>query len=192
MNYHRRAEQIINGQRIMGNMAKELQRLYPDGRWVGDEYIIPIKREKQMKPVYQITGAKRGENGDCFQACLASVLGKRLADVPNFMDGLRNGQPMPQASVEFMASWLKGVGCDGYVEFGFPTSLSFVLQEVNRQAPGSYFLLTGCTAEGMVHTVVCKGNRIVHDPATSAGHTVLVRNCPDGHFRTGFILREVG
>ena len=40
-----------------------------------------------MIPVYQRTGAKTGEPGDCFAACLASLFHLSLNAVPNFNEG---------------------------------------------------------------------------------------------------------
>ena len=45
--------------------------------------------------VYQRTGAKTGEQGDCFTACLASLFHLPMNKVPNFNEGAMNGQPLP-------------------------------------------------------------------------------------------------
>lgn len=144
-----------------------------------------------MRPIYQVTGAKRGQNGDCFQACLATLLGKTINQVPNFYETLSNGETVPAAVSEMMASWLHGAGCGGYVEFGFPPTLGELLKNVGSQSPGSYFLITGVNTWGNVHTVVCCGDRVWHDPSTSVGHT-LVKPCEDGYYRVGFLLHRTG
>lgn len=141
-----------------------------------------------MKPVYQVTGAQRGQNGDCFQACLASLLGRKLDTVPNFMLGTKNGALIPEATLQLMKSWLMGAGCGGYVEFGFQMMMGDLLLQVASQFPDCYYILTGCTQFGRVHSVVCKGNYVAHDPATSPGHTILCMPCADGFFRVGFLL----
>lgn len=143
-----------------------------------------------MKPIYQITGANRCQNGDCFQACLATMLGRTLNQVPNFLEGLSNGGVISDSVLQLMATWLKGAGCGGFVEFGFNMPMQAVMDQIALQFPTSYYMLTGCTDDYRVHSVVCNGNRIVHDPATLPGHSVLRRACNDGFFRVGFLLYQ--
>lgn len=141
-----------------------------------------------MRPIYQVTGALRGHNGDCFQACLASLLDRKLDTVPNFFIDRKNGDPLSAPALQIIKTWLQGVGCGGYVEFGFNAKLPDVLAEIGLQSPDCYYILTGCTLDYRVHSVVCKGDRIVHDPATSPGHCILTKPCQDGYYRTGFLL----
>lgn len=141
-----------------------------------------------MTPVYQITGAKRGENGDCFQACIASLFGYRLSDVPNFMNGTENGKLLPKVNKEFLTTWLRGRNAE-YVEFGFNWTMDALLDTLVEQfGDGFHYLLTGCTAQYTTHVVVCRGGNIVHDPATSPGHTVLLKPCRDGFWRVGLLV----
>lgn len=143
---------------------------------------------RPMKPVYQTTGADRNANGNCFQACLATLLGRKLDEVPNFMADLKNGETLSDAKLQMMKTWLKGVGCGGYIEFGFNLSLNNVMNQMSKQSPDCFYILTGCTRLGKVHSVVCRGDYVLHDPATSPGHTVVERACNDGFFRVGFLL----
>lgn len=144
-----------------------------------------------MKPVYQTTGAIRGQNGDCFQACLATMLGRSLSGVPNFLKDLPNGGELPPETLRMIAAWLTTANCGGFVEFGFQVKMTDLMLEIDGQAPGSVYMLTGCTETGETHTVVCKGEFIWHDPATSPGHTVLKKPCRDNFYRVGLLLYRV-
>jgi len=141
-----------------------------------------------MKPIYQTSGADRSANGNCFQACLATLLDKRLTAVPNFLADLKNGELLSDPTLQMMKTWLKGVGCGGYIEFGFNLPIHAVMAHMHEQSPECFYILTGLTREGKVHSVVCRGNRVVHDPATSPGNCVLARQCGDGFYRVGFLL----
>lgn len=141
-----------------------------------------------MKFVYQRTGSRVGQPGDCFAACLASMLNIRLKDVPNFMTGTEDGKLLPASSKQMLATWLKSVHCGGYVEYGFNHPMEFVLQNIASETPDAYYILTGCTRDFHTHSVVCKGGAVIHDPACEPGRHGLVRTCKDGFFRVGFLL----
>lgn len=141
-----------------------------------------------MKRIYQRTGSRTGEEGDCFAACLGSLLGVPLNFVPNFMSGTGNGKLLPDSSVQIMTTWLKGRGCGGYVEFGFNLLLERVLENIGNSSPEAYYILTGCNEAMRTHAVVCRGGLILHDPATSPGIHNIRRPCRDGFYRVGFLL----
>lgn len=141
-----------------------------------------------MKPIYQRTGALSGQNGDCFQACLASMFNKRLDDVPNFYDGLDNGKLLPKVNENALRSWLVLMGCSGYAEFGFNMPMQKLLMEMGDRLPGGHYLLTGRTSRCNIHVVICQGGYIRHDPAAAQGQTVLTGPCLDGFYRVGLFI----
>lgn len=143
-----------------------------------------------MTPIYQTTGADRTQNGNCLQACLATLLGRRLDEVPNFLHGTRNGKPIADYVLSRMNAWLKANGCGGYVEFSFNISLDALLKQVSEQSPNIFYLLTGCTRYATVHSVVCHDDHVLHDPATSAGQCTVVKPCEDDYYRVGFLLHK--
>lgn len=146
-----------------------------------------------MKRVYGITGADRAQNGNCFQACIASYLDIRLCEVPNFQVGAINGKLLPVAVRRSMDEWLAVRGF-GYVEFAFPAfgsvrmNLQYFLGVLGQDFGSNFYLLTGRTAANKTHTVVCRGSEIFHDPATEVGNTVLVGPCHDDYYRVGVFL----
>lgn len=141
-----------------------------------------------MTPVYQLSGASRGDNGDCFQACLATVLDLRLAEVPNFYAGLDNGKLLPPETAAAMDRWLERRTGANYIEFGYDGALREVLKfGTSHQCA---FLLTGHNIRRRTHTVVCRGVQVIHDPATEPGevnHTLLYP-CYDNHYRVGIFV----
>ena len=140
-----------------------------------------------MIPIYQRTGTVRGENGDCFQACLASVLNLRLVDVPNFYEGVGNGKLLPDVNRQMMTSWLRGRGL-AYCEFGLPMTIHEVLCQMGDTVRDNVYLLTGRTETWHIHTVLARSDRVIHDPATSPGHHNLIGPCHDGYVRVGLFL----
>ena len=139
-----------------------------------------------MIPVYQRTGAKTGEPGDCFAACLASLFHLSLDTVPNFNEGAKNGQPLPAASSEALRDWLCPHECE-YIELGFHVpSKEAMLSQMQIATPNMFYLLIGRTGTYSIHSVVAKGGEIIHDPATPVGQNSLRGPCHDGFWRVGF------
>lgn len=105
-----------------------------------------------MKPVTQTI---LGENGNCFEACLASILECDLGEIPYFgaydtNEGLAWGRAVN--------AWLKGRGLQ-YLEVS-PGS-NFLWEYVD-----TYHLLIGPTERSttIYHAVVAKSGKEVHDP----------------------------
>ena len=144
-----------------------------------------------MTPVHQTPGAARGQNGDCFTACVASAFDLPLAAVPNFFQRIENGQPIPPAESKAFNAWLMQNQRCRYLEFGFRLTLTSLLLLMGTECRGILWLLTGCTRHNSVHTVVARGGKILHDPGGMAVGTYLTRPCPDGVYRVGFFALEL-
>lgn len=93
-----------------------------------------------MKPVFQVPG-----DGQCFRACLATLLGLELEDVP-----------VPKVSrgrwLERMRRFCRDRGYD----LVHTDRISF-----KTRAP---MIVGGPTHRGTWHAIVVRGGRIVHDP----------------------------
>lgn len=85
-----------------------------------------------------------GPGGDCYPACLASLLDCRLADVPA-LDG-------PGWAAR-LRGWLAARG------------LRPVFLRGGGEPPGGPCVASVRTVTGHAHAVVCDGGKIVHDPA---------------------------
>ena len=111
-----------------------------------------------MKPVNQTLfgdGTNGSDYGNCFPACLASILEYPLQDIPNFCEDKDNW-------FQHANMWLS--------EFGlsyFDCKMGVADLEHNSQHWG-YHLICGQSARGAIlHNVVGKEGKIVHDPHPS-------------------------
>ena len=99
----------------------------------------PISQDRQWRP-------EKGEDGNCFQAAVASIFGLALSEVPDFMADKSTFQ-------------------DRYVKFVWDRGFSIVSVglEVVR-ALDSYYLALGPASRGCGHVVVYRKGELAHDP----------------------------
>lgn len=120
-----------------------------------------------MKPVHQTQfggpDAPAGEVGNCFPACLASVLGIGLDEIPHFHELHRSAEH----ALDAMVAWSRPRGF---------VMMTFDWSEWPRRylPPGHLFVGGGKSPRGDYHhAVVCEiiaadpGWRVVHDPHPS-------------------------
>lgn len=136
-----------------------------------------------MKPVFQQIFDER--KGDCFAACLASLLEIPLADVPNFREiQTSGGRDMIQLADE----WLREnhrkrfLGIEIYHPSGGERTDICLLNRLFYANEGEYVLLSGESprknADGSTkyHCVIgkadCWGFDVVHDPHPEGGGIV--------------------
>lgn len=107
-----------------------------------------------MKPVDQTLFG--GEVGNCFAACIASLLELPLESVPNFCAHSHGGT----AWFDGFVSWLK--------ERGF-TAIAFGgdLGEAFGHMTAGYYIATGPASRGFLHATIQRGGELVHDPHPS-------------------------
>jgi len=102
-----------------------------------------------MKPVEQTTFGVPG--GNCFSACVASILHLPIDDVPYFMSENPNGKEW----IERFSSWLKTKGL-------YPLILT-----AHANVPGIH-IMHGRSPRGPGrHAVVGIGDTVIHDPHPS-------------------------
>ncbi len=104
-----------------------------------------------MKPVYQ---TKFGDEGNCLEACLASLLEIPIEDVPTL-------EPQPGDTVHWidkMNNFLRQYGI---------TTMFF---QPNLPVPkNTYYLISGISPRGLDHATIGKNGVIVHDPHPDGG-----------------------
>lgn len=112
-----------------------------------------------MRPVDQTTFGHPG--GNCFSACVASLLELPITDVPYFMD-----------ESEGRAKWHEQL--DAWLEpRGFYAS-HFVIVDLERaEMPRGHFILVGRSPRGD-HAVIARGRDVVHDPHPSRDGLLVV------------------
>lgn len=97
-----------------------------------------------MKPVTQTVTTVPG--GNCFSACVASLLELSIDEVPYFMSD-------PETWWERFLDWLRP---RGYYALCVPYSTSWW--------PNGYHIIGGRSPRDTSHAVVGLGEKIVHDP----------------------------
>jgi len=104
-----------------------------------------------MKPVKQ---TRTGSNGNCFQACVASVLELPLEAVPDFCNGADWFLEFSKWILQFNLSVIR-------IETG-----NFLQLQQGGFLKGAYMLAGGKSAvRDVLHEVVYCGDKMVHDPA---------------------------
>lgn len=120
--------------------------------------MIPITQE-------QFENADRTQAGDCFCACLASILELPLRDVPRFFEGAAAGTPLTRAMEDHIQQWFARKGLTLMFLPIMARSTGQALTVFGGRYPTLYYVLVGQTKKGVNHAVVCCGTAIVHDPA---------------------------
>lgn len=104
-----------------------------------------------MIPIHQ---TKFGIGGNCFSACIASILEVGIEDVPLFV---RKGRWYGQ-----YRSWLRTHGLDFLAVIGWSKSdIKYI--------PSVYSIVSGMGARGLLHAVVYFDSEMVHDPHPEGG-----------------------
>jgi hypothetical protein len=94
----------------------------------------------------KVSQSRRGERGNCFQACLASILGTELYDIPDFVN-------VPGSNwFNDAAEWL-------YDNVGV-----HIVCYAGRIDCPAYAIASYKQPNGRYHTVVIKDWEIIHDP----------------------------
>lgn len=126
---------------------------------------------------------KQEEHDDCYRACVATVLGMELSEVPHFY---RQARTLPGATekrcpgiYDIIRDWAR---TRGYAALFLPAqqSLAYVLQQTFQLNPEAPFILGGTSIMGTGHAVVVCGGRIVHEPTPGYGPEAGGVVDPDG------------
>lgn len=117
--------------------------------------------------------------GDCHRTAIACVLDLDRDDVPHFGEVHWHE---PEKFYEAFDRWLEN---QGYAQVslawdGENTELQQVLDGIGCFNPELYWLLGGKSKNGTNHTVVCRGNAIVWDPAIDGSGIVGPSTHDDG------------
>lgn len=136
---------------------------------------------------------KQAERDDCYQACVATLLGLQLADVPNFM---RQAAAHPSAKGwrvpeihKLVREWARPRGLAPlFLSSTFP--LQALLDKMEADNPGVPFILGGLSRFGTGHAVIVHRGRIVHEPTPGYGPEDggVVAPQPDGAFEVTFFV----
>lgn len=102
---------------------------------------------------------ERGEYGDCFRACIASLLEIECPEnVPLF---IKDGE----IDIHHLTNWLDGKGyAPFFVTYDAVNTRQEVMRIMDVMNSNALYLLFGSTSEND-HVVICKGDAVLHDPA---------------------------
>lgn len=116
-----------------------------------------------MKPVDQtIFGVP---DGNCFAACVASLMGLALEDVPNFCSH--------KDWFERLRVWLAP---RGFVPIAFEPSDACGTDDLFDHVGDAFAIVGGRAARGHLHACVYRGGRLVHDPHPSRAGLLSVKD----------------
>jgi len=98
----------------------------------------------------QIKQTRFADKGNCYQACLASLLELPLEQVPDFCN-------------EFRSTWLMEVQIwlGGLYDLGL---LHVAPADTQVIPPNTYHIITGMSDRGRMHSVIGKDRKMVFDP----------------------------
>lgn len=105
--------------------------------------------------------APDGERGDCFAACVATILSWPLIDVPNFC-GLYSAEEWYGKFVQYLAEHGMGALTQNFT--GDPESF---FKWVDMCAPNIPYIAGGPASRGHLHCCVYVGRHLWHDPHPS-------------------------
>ncbi len=119
-----------------------------------------------MKPVEQtiMHDQEKGVIGNCFQACIASLLEIPLEEVPHFVEGNQDAYFWRKE----LNVWLAPRGLS-FVEIWCPNLANFRWYADEQLANVGYYVLSGPSPrqKNVEHAVIAKGGEIVFDPHPS-------------------------
>jgi len=120
-----------------------------------------------FKPVMQsiLHDPKNKKYGDCYPACIASVLGLPLSNVPHFYDNDRR----TEHAQDMIDSFFQSVNMKLVSIYYGSAKLKDVLQGMAVHNDGVYYLISGASPRfpdksDLRHCVVACGGVLVHDP----------------------------
>lgn len=100
--------------------------------------------------------------GDCSRACIASILDIEDPNtVPHFCEDGDNGEAADKRLDFFLQDF-------GFYKFSVPLQAATVEEALKFAAAytdGHHYIFSGTSRTGCCHSVVCKGEEIVNDPA---------------------------
>lgn len=128
-----------------------------------------------MKPQRCI--AKGQEQGDCWRACVATILNLPATEVPNFVDlGGEDWKAWPKLTREWLAE-------RGLALYEMCCSAEYTIESLlkwrSHDSPDVPVILVGSSANDS-HAVVAMGGKIVHDPSGAGISGPCTCDCSEG------------
>lgn len=119
--------------------------------------------------------------GDCYRACLASLLDLPAEAVPHFYAA----GVSPEAAAAHSDRWLAERGLVTFQILYPEATIVDLLDDMDYLNEGKLYMLTGTSSFGNHHVVICSGGKIIHDPSGSG----IVAPCKDGAYRVTVLAK---
>lgn len=115
---------------------------------------------------------KQAAQNDCYSACVATILGLDLADVPKFYPDAAAAMPPGVTRVpkvyDTIREWAWRRGLAPLIMLA-RVDLAYLLHHSERLNPGIPYILSGTSIFGTGHSVVACHGRIIHEPMPGFG-----------------------
>jgi len=132
---------------------------------------------------------KQAEHDDCYSACVASLLGLELAEVPKFYREAGGAAGFTQVPEVFgmIREWCRPRGI-APLFLPVSVSLEYLLEHTERLNPGVPFILSGTSRYGTGHSVIACHGRIIHEPMPGygPGDGGVAAPDPDGQYQVTY------
>lgn len=162
---------------------------------MGSFYLVPIRDRRDdrnrvtaesevMIPVdMTIHHAPPEKIGNCFQACLASILEMPLEQVPHVYEGEGWVDETGRVGMRRLQAWLRPLG---YLYFEIDFEAGWIDAWADLGYLDCHYVFSGMGDRGVRHATVALNGRMVHDPHPSRSGVK-----PDeGKFLLGFIVKR--
>lgn len=135
---------------------------------------------------------EKGEYGDCFRACIATLMQVLPSNVPHFFEDGDVDQAWKKIHAWLATQGYSLFSLPLYSEGGAPLQpILDYIASVNK--PDVYYLFNGIGGfSGDSHVVVCRGNRIVHDPNPKGINGHAINGAKDGWYWVHVLLPSNG
>lgn len=146
--------------------------------------MIPIDQQFPHSPEARVAG-------DCYRACVASILELSREAVPHFMEDFPSADEFARRE----SRWLGEVGWR-VITFAVAApnaaatpKVEAVLEMMGEHNPALTYILGGQSSRADVnHCVVCQGGQVVHDPHPS--RLGISRPSSDGYYWISILVKH--
>jgi hypothetical protein len=126
---------------------------------------------------------ENGTYGDCLRACVATIMEMDAEQVPHFFHDNCDGE----TAMHRLREWSRQYGVGPFTaHFSGDIPMADVLAMQAQQNGGVPYMLFGSTESGN-HVVVCRNDKVVHDPAWYS--SPLVKAGAHGHWSVMVLAR---
>ena len=125
---------------------------------------VPSRMDRVMQTRFGGPEYPVEEQGNCFAAAMATILGIGLAEAEGYLDGLDSTEKIEAHWWEYLNKWLKPYG---FAALYLPWSPPPYPEFYSDGKPGLVYIANGPGPRGFEHSVVYCDGELLHDPHPS-------------------------